>query len=712
MSRDFQGDREQPQFRSVGLLRHLPPMVEVHELRLVHRRDHAALHRGVTKDARPVLVEVMTSPNTSDVERVGREFELTRTITSPALLRPLAMTTRDGVPGLVFEDFPGVPLSMQLRRWREPREFLRLAEHIAAALEDIHAAKIIHKDLKPDNILVEPTSAAVKIMGFGLATRTTRDDVDDQASQLVEGSLPYMSPEQTGRMNRDVDRRSDVYSLGVVFFEMLTGRLPFEAHDALGWVYDHVARTPPSPRAIVPSVPLVIADIVLKCLSKLAEDRYQTARGLAADLARCRIALEEQGTIEPFPLATRDVPDQLQLSQTLHGRQAEVAILERAFARVVDNAVPGLVIVSGQPGVGKSVLVRELVRSVAAVNGSFLTGKFEQYSQGIPTLAIAEAFRAPVRELLARTEIALAAFRQELALALGSEARLVTDLVPELELVLGPQPPVVSLGLREDEQRFVRVFTRFVATFARGGRPIVLFLDDLQWSDDGTLRLLERILEDVGHVPLLVIGAYRDNEVSDAHPLRATIERVRAMGRLVDHVRVQPLSLVHLTQLVADTVRRPEAEVRSLAELLFAKTGGNPFFVLQFLRELVARRMLFYDSASGQWSWNAERIRRAGYTDNIVDLLVGRIRQLPARTLRLLELAAIAGSIVAERALATISQQSDVTARRDLAPAINAGLLVQSGAQFRFAHDRVQQAVYTMIPEAELPAYHARVEQE
>ena len=615
------------------------------------------------------------------------------------------MATQEGRPALVFEDFGGLPLTMQGRL--EPLEFLRVAERIAAAVEEVHRVNVIHKDLKPDNILVDPTTGAVKLMGFGFATRTPCDDAESR--QVIEGSLPYMSPEQTGRMNRAVDSRSDLYSLGVVFFEMLTERLPFEANDALGWVYCHVARTPPSPKSVVDSLPQPIADIVLKCLSKRAEDRYQTAHGLAADLAHCRVELEEHGRLEPFALATRDVPDRLQLSQTLYGRQADVAVLERAFHRVLENSHPELVLVTGHPGVGKSVLVHELVRVVAEDNGSFLTGKFEQYQQGIPNLAIAEAFRAPVREILGADEVTLTSWRQSLSDSLGPDARLVADLVPELELVLGPLPAVPSLGLIEDEQRFQRAFARFVAAFARGGRPLVLFLDDLQWSDQATMRLLEHILTDVGEVPMVVIGAYRDSEVSAGHPLDLALEKIRKTGRLVEHVRVEPLSLGHITGLVADTVRRPRADVRSLAELLFAKTGGNPFFALQFLHELVAQRMLHFDDAAYQWRWDAQQIRRAGYTDNIVDLLVGRIKQLPSRTLRLLELAAITGSFVTEGALATISQRREASVRRDLVAAVRAGLLVRAGTKYRFAHDRVQQAVHTLIPEAELPAYHARV---
>ncbi|HVJ88669.1 MAG TPA: AAA family ATPase, partial [Labilithrix sp.] len=580
---------------------HLPPTLEIQRLRLVHRRDLTALHRGLTRDGRSVLVEVVAAPRDGDVERLGQEFELMRAVRSPAVLEPLGVTTQDGYPALVFEDFAGTPLSTH--RFVELREFLRVAERMAAALEEVHRAEVIHRDLKPDHFLVDPTTADVKLLGFGLATRTSSEAAATSVQRL-EGSLPYMSPEQTGRMNRAVDSRSDVYSLGIVLFEMLTGRLPFEAFDRLEWGRCHVVRMPPSPRSFVKTAPDAVANIVLKCLAKRAEDRYQTARGLAADLARCRAALNEDGRVESFALGARDVPDRLQASQALYGRQVELAALERAFDRVLENCRPELVVVSGEPGVGKSSLVHELARTITEKNGSFFVGKFAPYRRdrrGIPNLAIAEAFRAPVRELLGESDIALATWREHLADAIGPNGRLVTELVPELELVLGPQPPVPSLGMLEDEQRFCHTFTRFVATFLRNGHPIFLFLDDLEWTDEGSLRLLEHLLTDVGRVPLVVVCAFRDDASSVDHPMWSTLDRVRALGQPLDHIRLQPLSLDDVTELVADTLRRAETDVRGLAELLFAKTGGSPFFVVQFMHELATRRMLFFDDEEHAW---------------------------------------------------------------------------------------------------------------
>ncbi|MDF2693161.1 MAG: Serine/threonine kinase with two-component sensor domain protein, partial [Labilithrix sp.] len=583
MTRQYQTDRGLARGRSARRPRKPAPRLDVRELSILLQSDRETRYRAKTLDGRPVIVDELTSSSTSEVDRVAQAFELMRAIRSRATLRPLATTTHDGHPAIVYEDFLGAPLSVG--RAMETREFLRVAERITAALGEIHHANVIHKDIRPDNILVDQATGIVKITGFGLATRLPRELSGSEMPRLVEGSLPYMSPEQTGRVNRAVDSRSDLYSLGVVFFEMLTGRLPFDAHDTLAWVHSHVARPAPSPRALVGTVPEVLAEIVLKLLSKRAESRYQTASGLAADLAHCGAALDELGRIDRFPLAARDVPDRLQLPQKLYGREAEIATLDHALARVVGSGRPELVLVSGYSGAGKSALVHELVHTVAESGGLFLSGKFEQFNHGTSNLAIADSFRAPVREVLGGEANELAAWRRRMSEALGAGARLVTDVIPELSRVLGQPPPSTSSGLLEDGQRFYATFTRFVSAFSERRRPMVLFLDDLQWSDQGSLRLLEYLLAEVA-IPILVVGAYRDNELPEAHPLHSTLERLRAANRLVDHVHVGPLGLPHLTSLVADTIRRPEGEARSLARVLFAKTGGNPLFVHQFLHEL------------------------------------------------------------------------------------------------------------------------------
>lgn len=673
---------------------------------VVRRTDLRALYRGVTEDGRPVLIDVLLSPRAADVQALVHEYELTRELTSSAVLRPIALTAYEGRPALVLEDFGGRPLDT--RAPMPPAEFLPVAERVAAALAELHRVSVVHADLSPANVLFDRESGAVKLTGLGLATRLSRV-VSDLRGEIVAGSLPYISPEQTGRMNRAVDSRSDLYALGVVFFEMLTAQRPFEGRDMLEWVHCHVARPAPSPRAFAPLVPEQLAAITQKLLAKRAEDRYQTASGLVDDLARCRARLVAVGSVEPFPLAASDLPDTLRITQKLYGRAADLAALERAFARVVANTRPELAFVVGSAGVGKSVLVHELLRASAEAGGGFLVGKVEQYGGNLVSFPMADALRPAVRELLGKDEPELAAWRERLRDALGPNGRLVTELVPELGVLLGPQPEVASLGLLEDERRFHLVFARFVRALMSEERPLVLFLDDLQWADDATLRLLEHVVAEMGAARLLVVGAYRDNELGEAHALHAVADRLRAAGRLVEHVRVAPLSPAELTSLVVDTLHRSPREVRGLVEVLHAKTGGNPLFATQLLRELFQRRMLYFDRAARAWRWDEDRIAREGYTDDVIELMVGRLRQLPARTLELLELAAVAGSVVREHALVAISGWTADAVQSDLAAALEEGLLVRAGGGYRFAHDRVQQAAYSLIRESDRPRYHASV---
>jgi predicted ATPase/signal transduction histidine kinase len=704
MTRAVYGEEVTASTRSSSRRRSPPAPLEVTQLRPLRRKERAVLYRGRAAAGEPVIVEILVAPRASDFERLTHEYELTHEHRSAAVLRARCLTVHEGRPALVFEDFAGTPLV--IRAPLAAREFLRIAERIAAAVSEIHRDGVVHKDLKPENILVESSTGAVKLTGFGLAVHLPLQPGDARAAGL-EGSLPYMSPEQTGRMNRSVDGRSDLYSLGVVFFEMLTGRLPFDGADALEWIHSHVARPPPSPRSFEPSIAEPLATITLKLLAKAAEDRYQTAGGLVEDLARCRAQLLETGQIVSFPLATEDVSDSLQLPQRLYGRSRELARLEGALARVVSSGRPELVLVSGYAGVGKSTLVHELVRSVAGLHGLFLCGKCEQF--GAPTLVVAQAFRVPVRELLGAGQRELDASRERLAQAIGPNARLVTEVVPELALVLGPQAELPALGPNEDEHRFQGAFTRFAAAFAGPARPLVVFLDDLQWADRASVRLVLHLVTALA-APVLIIGAYRDNELEARHPLLRAADELRSSEHFVEHLTVGPLLLEDLTALLADTLQqRCNAGLVRLAELLLTKTGGNPLFVIQLLRELARRGLLRFDHVAKNWTWDLERIARERYSDNVVDLMVKRLRQLPRRTLEILQLASVFGSTVGERLLSGISRRSAQMVHRDLHAALREGLLARGGDAYRFAHDRVQQAAYSLIPEMERPSHHARI---
>jgi serine/threonine protein kinase len=434
----------------------------------------ASLLRAVrSSDRRPVVLKVL-DPRRSrprDLERLKREYELGKQLDVPSVVRPLALETHEGMPALVMEDFGGESLDHFLGAPLPIERFLELANSITAAVAELHERDIIHKDLKPQNILINAATGQVKLVDLGLASRLPREHQACESPSLIEGSLPYLSPEQTGRMNRAIDSRTDLYALGVTFYEMLTGRLPFEARDPLEWVHCHIARAPQPPSALVPAVPEILSALVLKLLAKMAEDRYQTARGLLHDLEQCLTQWRAKGRIDSFPLAEHDIPDRIQIPQKLYGRENEVAALLAAFERVVGTGIPELLLVSGYSGIGKSALVYDLQKPIVRERGFFISGKFDQYKRGIPYSTIVQAFRELVLEILAESEERIAAFRERLLDALGINGQLIVDVIPQVELVIGRQQPVPELPPAEAQNRFRITFRHFIGVFTRKEHP-------------------------------------------------------------------------------------------------------------------------------------------------------------------------------------------------------------------------------------------------
>lgn len=579
--------------------------------------------------------------------------------------------------------------------------FLRLSSGLSNALGRLHERGLVHKDVKPANVLVEPASGRAWLTGFGIASRLPREL---PAPEVIAGSLAYMAPEQTGRMNRSVDSRSDLYSLGVTLYEMLAGALPFAAADTAEWVHCHIARKPGPPAA--EGVPETVAAIVMKLLEKTPEERYQTAGGVEADLRRCLEAWKSNGRIEPFPLATHDVSARLAIPERLYGREREVRTLLDAYDRIAAGSTVELVLVSGWAGIGKSSLVNELHRTVVLPRGQFISGKFDQYQRDIPYSTFVQAFRTLIRHLLGRSAEEVAAWRLRLLEALDGNGRVITDLIPELERVIGGQPPVPDLPPREAQNRFHAVFRRLVGALAGADHPTVLFLDDLQWMDAASLKLLEHLVTSSDMGWLLVVGAYRDNEVGPSHPLMLMADAVRGSPTPVSEIFLGGLSLQDVSRLVSDALRCSAERVAPLARLVHAKTGGNPFFAIHFLTELHAEGLLELDARDAAWTWDLPRIEDKGYTDNVVDLMVGKLRRLPAATLTAMQRAACLGNSVEAAILALAEGRSPDQAEADLWEAARAGLVIERGGTIRFLHDRIQEAAYSMIPESERAEAH------
>ncbi|MFY0569884.1 ATP-binding protein [Archangium lansingense] len=663
-------------------------------------------------DHHPVVLKVIDSKRSrpQDLERLKHELEIGRALNIPSVISPLAIETYEGLPVLILEDFGGESLDHLLGSPMDTGRFLLLALRIAEAVAEVHRRNVVHKDLKPQNIFVRATTDEVKLADFGIASRLPREHTSPRNPRHIEGSLPYMSPEQTGRTNRAIDSRSDLYSLGVTYYQMLTGRLPFDARDPLEWVHSHIARQPPAPSEVVPKIPEALSRIVMRLLAKTADERYQSARGLAHDLQRCLEQWREHGTLEPFPLGERDIAGLLRIPQRLYGREAELAYLRDAFDRMVTQGMPELVLVGGNSGVGKSALVRELHETVVRAGGYFLSGKFEQYASNVPYATMAQAFKALVLDLLAQDEERLRATKQALWEALGPNSKLILDVLPPLEHLLGKLSPVPELPPAEAERRFRGAFRRFLGVFATREHPLVLFLDDLQWADSSSLGLIENLLVEPGTHHLLLLGTWRDNEVSSSHPLTMALERIRKASAPVNGMLLEPLRLEHVARLVADTVHAVDPEhARPLATLVYEKTGGTPFFILQFLTTLYAERLLEFDEASGTWRWDIEQIRQKGYTDNVVDFLLGKLSALPPPVRDVLETAACIGSKGRISLLALVSGKSEEETRQDLFDAVREGLVLSSRDTYAFAHDRVQQAAYSLLSEGHRRELHLRI---
>ncbi len=685
-------------------------------------------------DNTAVIIKLLNNeyPSEKELSDFKREFEITKKLKGNGIITVYNIEKFNNSLAIIMEDFGGESISRSLKSIElDLHERLSLAIKITDSLMQIHQQNIIHKDINPANIVWDNNADVVKIIDFGISTELKREISQCINLKTLEGTIPYISPEQTGRMNRPVDSRSDLYSLGITFYELFTGTLPFDSEDEVEIVYSHIAKIPIPPIEKKHEIPQILSDIISKLITKTAEERYQSALGLKKDLEFCQKMINSKGRVENFTLGQNDMNDKFQIPHKLYGREEEIDMLISSFERVAKGSSE-IIFTSGYSGIGKSALINEISKPIAGKKGYFISGKYDQLERNIPYYAITQAFRELISQLLTEPQHNLNIWKRNLLDTLGNNAQVIVNIIPELEQIIGSQPPMIELNPVEAQNRFQMTFCAFVKAFAHQEHPLVVFLDDLQWSDLSTLDLLKYLFWSGNAQHIMFIVAYRENEVKSGHPLLQFIEELKSNYQnsllSINYLTLKPLNNSVVNQLVADTLHRDPEETESLTKIIFQKTKGNPFFTNQVIYSLYCQGAFTFIAETGKWDWNLEKVQKAEISDNVVDFLIKSLELLPAKTIEILKFASCIGNKFNLSTIASICDQSVSSLGKKLWIALEKELVfplddnyryiniekAPSGIEMRFCfvHDRVRQAAYTLIADNEKPVMHLKIGQE
>lgn len=675
------------------------------------------------QDQLPVIIKYIPLSEYSEQQilNLKREFEIMQSIQHDSIVQVYELVKNQDGCLIAMED-GGISLKDYFAQKEKLslEDFLTIAIDLTSIIQVLHKNRIVHKDIKPSNFVVQETSEGkpkIKVIDFGISTRLSREETGWKSLEVLEGSLQYISPEQTGRVNLSIDYRSDFYSLGITFYELLVGNPPFVDDDPLAMIHSHIAKNPEDIQSIRSDIPIEISLILKKLYEKNPENRYQSAKGLLHDLEWCKNNLASLGKTSFVP-ARQDYSDVFKIPQKLYGRNEETNTLISIFQKIVENQSSytdaPLLLVSGYSGIGKTSFINETHKPITEANGYFIKGKFDQFQRDIPLSGIVQAFRELVNFMLAESSERLKNWEKNIQSALGDNGQVIIDIIPELEHIIGKQKSVSELAPLENQNRFYITFKNFISVFTKKEHPLVLFIDDLQWADTSSLNFLKEITTEIESKYLLVIGAYRSNEVDSVHPLFVMVDEINKSERKVQSIHLSPLEKVHINELVSDTLHtKDKAQLESFVELLNFKTGGNPFFLVEYLKTLYKESIIEFDHNKNQWTWEFEKVKSYKITDNVVDLMVRNLKKLPEKTISSISLSACIGAKFSLDILSKVSGHSHEELNQILMPAFIEGMLIPIGKeqsnQIRFQHDRVQQAAYSFIPENEQKSLHLKI---